>query len=256
MVWLQLAWTEQHLLELLTQLTPVKADLSEGDGSKWIELDRPRNVTITQDGGMLIESSARIQWNLAGVNLPLSLEKVIVAVMPSIVEQPDGGQTLDFSVSLQDVDLSGVPGVVNTGLISVVNLALGAMKGKIGWKFTDTLRFNPKLPGKISPEMYLGIAARWGKVKVVDGALTLLVGVEFNVTKPSATTQEVAVAVLNNVAAVVPEVTQSPTATALATGSPLPPPPPDPAPEPHPGSPVDPDAPDTRPPEVPVINLA
>ncbi|MFO0630231.1 MAG: hypothetical protein U0325_32040 [Polyangiales bacterium] len=66
----QFVVTEDDLRTSLMGVTPARLDLGRDDGvDRWIEIDPPESVTITESRSLTLRTPARLRWNVAGINV-------------------------------------------------------------------------------------------------------------------------------------------------------------------------------------------
>jgi len=172
-MWLQALLTPADLEHVLAQVTPVRIALDEDDpDGSYLWIDRPSQVELRSGEGLRIATSARVQWEVVGIKVPLTLRAVTLRLIPSIAQR-DGKDVLAFCAQVEEADLSSVPGFIETPLIARVNEALAAEHAQLAWAFTDTLDFNFHLPPAMEPQRNLRLFARWGAVRTSGEAVAV-----------------------------------------------------------------------------------
>jgi hypothetical protein len=172
-MWLQAILTPTDLERILGQITPVRIALDRDDNAeRYLWLDRPSRVETTDGDGVRIVTSARLQWDVIGIKVPITLRRVSALVIPSIARR-DGADVLKFSAHIEQADLSPVPEFIEEPLIARVNEALTAEHAQLAWAFTDTLDFHFQLPDTVEPQHALRLYARWGAVRTTREGIAL-----------------------------------------------------------------------------------
>jgi hypothetical protein len=172
-MWLQAILTPTDLERILGQITPVRIALDRDDDSeRYLWLDRPSRVETTEGDGVRIVTSARLQWDVIGIKVPITLRRVSALVVPRIARR-EGVDVLMFSAHIEQADLSPVPEFIEEPLIARVNEALTAEHAQLAWAFTDTLDFHFQLPEMIDPQRGLRLYARWGAVRTTREGIAL-----------------------------------------------------------------------------------
>jgi hypothetical protein len=161
---------EETVLELLGQLLPLTMYL-DAKKKRWVQVNRPDEVSFIAGEGLRLTTSAKVQWTLAGVSIPFTIRLVQVMVRPEVVDDELGGKLL-FRVQVEDADLKGVPSAIDDTIVSTVNARLSAIGDKIGWNFGETLRRSIGLPPSMHPVEAFQMRAQEGKVVVTDDAMT------------------------------------------------------------------------------------
>jgi hypothetical protein len=187
-MWLQAILTPTDLEGVLAELTPVKIVLDQHDADRYLWLDRPTHVESVGEAGLRIATSVRLQWDLIGIEVPLTLGTVTLLLAPSI-KQIEGRDVLAFSVCMEHADLSGVPGAVAERLISRVNEALSAEHAKLTWPFMETLDFHFKLPSGMEPPRALHLFAKWGALRMTEEGVAMAASFALD-TEPAAAHEE------------------------------------------------------------------
>jgi hypothetical protein len=172
-MWLQAILTPTDLERMLGELTPVRIALDrEDDSQRYLWLDRPSRVETTDGAGIRVVTSARLQWDVIGIKVPITLRRVSVLVVPSIARH-DGQDVLVFRASIEHADLSPVPEFIEEPLLARVNEALAAEHAQLIWRFVDTLDFQFQLPAMLDPTRNVRLNARWGAVRTTREGLAL-----------------------------------------------------------------------------------
>lgn len=163
-MWLQAIITPSDLEHVLNEITPMRIALDGDAPERYLWLDRPNHVAMTNGHGIRIVTSARLQWDVIGIKLPVTLRSVTALIVPTI-SQRDGHDVLAFSACIEDADLSLVPEFIEVPILARVNEALQGEHAQIAWHFTDTLNFHFNLPEAMDPTRAMQLCARWGAVR-------------------------------------------------------------------------------------------
>ena len=134
---------------------------------RFLGLDRPTSIEMVGNQGVRIVTSARLQWDVIGIPLPLTLRSVSLILTPSIAKR-DGKDALAFSAQIESIDLAAVPALIEVPLVAKVNEALAADHAQLAWQFTDTLDFTFELPETMAPARSVRLFARWGAVRTSE----------------------------------------------------------------------------------------
>jgi hypothetical protein len=166
--------TTNDFQHLFGQLTPLSISLDPEVPNRSLEIEPPSEVSLHAGEGLRIVTEVRLQWDVIGVRVPVTLRRVVLLLMPSMVTL-DGEQVLAFALRIEDADLSAIPAFVREVLVNRVNEALARHHSRIAWRFMDTLDFGFPLPEAIQPRYAMRLYARAGDVEVRDGSLRLSV---------------------------------------------------------------------------------
>lgn len=179
-MWLQATITLDDLVHYLRELLPLRIQLDEGgqgssstDEGRVLDLAAPRHVTMVPGVGVEIETSAHIVWPVLGIHVPATVKSVRALFKPSIVDLGAGESAIGFALEVDHLDLSLVPGIVESAIKDVLNAEL-ARPGKLpAWNFSRTMNFRFDVPRKLGFKGSFTLAASWADLKVTDEGLTL-----------------------------------------------------------------------------------
>ncbi len=170
-MWLQAILTPTDVERMLGEITPAQIALDRDEPDRALWLDRPAHVE-TDSEGIRIVTSARLQWDVIGIQVPITLRTVRVLVVPRIAQQ-DGHDVLAFSARIEQADLSSVPEFIEAPVIARVNEALASEHARLTWNFTETLDFHFNLPDALEPPRGLRLFARWGAVRTTQEGMAI-----------------------------------------------------------------------------------
>jgi len=171
-MWLQALFTSADLERALSEITPIQIALDEPGSGRYLWLDRPSEVETTADQGIRVVTSAKLQWDLLGIGIPVVLRSVTLALTPSITRR-DGKDLLAFSTRIEHADFSGIPELVEAPLLERINAALAQERAHLVWHFMDTLDFHFKLPENVEPPRQLHLYARWGALRMSEQGIAV-----------------------------------------------------------------------------------
>jgi hypothetical protein len=166
--------TTTDFAHVLAQLTPLRIALDANSDKRFLALSRPAHVGLVASRGLRIVTDVQLQWDVIGLRVPVSMNRVSVLLTPSVAEV-DGQPVLLFGVRIEDADLSAIPSFVESVLLDRVNDALARAKSSICWKFMETLDFTFRLPEMVSPRYRVRLFSTTGAVRVENNTLVLKV---------------------------------------------------------------------------------
>lgn len=181
-MWLQALLTSEDVTAALAEITPLRVALDEESVDRYLWLMPPSAVTFVPERGVRIVACARLQWDVIGVSVPLTIRVAEVLLRP-FVEQIDGEDVLRFQAEIERLDLSHVPSLVEAPIIARLNAKLAEPTAHVSWKFMETLDFEFKMPASVAPLQKLRLFARWGAVRIQEDGLTLAVAFGFEATR-------------------------------------------------------------------------
>jgi hypothetical protein len=173
-MWLQATITREDLQTYLDELLPLRIALDSGDeGARVFHLQAPRRVELIPSVGVRLETSAHLVWPVLGIDVPATIRSVQVLFEPRIEVSSDNEPALGFRVYVEHLDLSLVPGIVESAIVDVINGEL-AHPGRLpSWKFTRMLDFRFDVPSALGFAGQMRLFASWADVKINEDGLTL-----------------------------------------------------------------------------------
>lgn len=166
--------TTADLQHALFQLTPMTVSLDPDSRHRRLSIKPPSEVELIEGVGLRVVTEVRLQWDVIGVRVPVTLRRVAIVLTPRIESQA-GEEVLAFALRIEEADLSAIPAFLREVLVARVNDALTRPEARIAWRFMDTLDFHFDLPEAVRPRFHARLFARAGEVEVTDGALRLAI---------------------------------------------------------------------------------
>jgi hypothetical protein len=163
------------LIDAMQRFTPLEIRLGDLEGKeRTLFVERPRRVTLVRDRGLRIETTARLNWTIAGVVVPVTVQAATLLLLPEIA-QKDGRDVLRFQLVLESAELKHVPAFLDTKVVDQVNEALLADDARPTWRFLETLSFAVGLPERLRSARTFELDAKWGAMKITDDAVIFTV---------------------------------------------------------------------------------
>jgi hypothetical protein len=166
-MWVEAILTQEDLREFLEQMVPVTFRLAEQAD---LCLDAPFVVSLTPEKGISVACHGKLQWPLFGVNVPATLDSLVLLIRP-LVEARDGGHTLVFELQIEHASIAFLPAVINRRLVSRVNEELAKKNLELGWNFGKTLTHLFPLPRSIESAEALTVEVTDGTAKITETAV-------------------------------------------------------------------------------------
>ncbi|WP_437979890.1 hypothetical protein [Sorangium sp. So ce117] len=177
-MWLEAIITREDLAQILGEFLPVKIHLDDDETTdRWLYLGKATEIALTDDLGLRVTCPAELQWSIAGVNPTIRLDELKVLICPEIIER-NKGSVLAFNVELEEADIRGIPSILDHTVMKAVNAALANKRPE--WNFTKTLTHTVGLPSNLDPIEGLHIGVAWGKRRISQDALVLVVSFKLN----------------------------------------------------------------------------
>jgi hypothetical protein len=172
-----------EIKRLLDEVAPVRIHLTARDEDRrFVELERPREVSMVPGEGVRIVTDGRVRHELAGVGLPFEVRRVQLLFIPRIV-QGHHGQRLDFGFRVEEGDLENLPGLVENVVIAKVNPLLEAERLGACWEIGKTLALSLTMAERFEPLDRLLLGARAAALSVTHDSLILRLSLGIQVTR-------------------------------------------------------------------------
>lgn len=177
-MWIEAIIAKDDFAAVVRQMTPLRIHFDDNDKTnRWLYLGKPTSVELVAEKGIRISCPAEIMWSVVGVNVPIKLHTMQVLMRPEIVAKPTG-HILVFTLELEEADFKGIPALIDHGIVKGVNAALAAQE--LAWDFTKTLTNSVKMPKLLDPIETLEIKVNWGKRRVDDEAVVLVISFQLD----------------------------------------------------------------------------
>lgn len=171
-MWIQAIITADDLAAVLHQLLPLKIHFdNDPSTNRWLYLDKATDIELVSGRGLRVACPAEIKWSIAGVSVPIKLHSLRLVLCPEVVSK-DEGDVLAFRIELEETDFKGIPALLDRGLMSAIGAALASKD--LAWNFTQTLTRRVHMPSFLDPIESLSIRVGWGKCRVDNEALALV----------------------------------------------------------------------------------
>jgi hypothetical protein len=154
----------------LARALPMTILLDGVGGSHALLLSDLGEVTIVPEKGVRLVCKAHLHWPVLGIDAPLTLNELSVLLIPEVREAPNG-ETLVFRITLEHLDIHGVPGVFDETIARAVNERIAASQVELAWDFSTTFANVIPLPPVLAGLDALALHAAWGKVKMTEDAV-------------------------------------------------------------------------------------
>lgn len=157
--------------ELLAELLPLTIDLGDDEHKdRWIQIDPPQLLEFEEGRGVRIQTGAKLQWTVAGVAIPFTVQMIRFLLSP-VIDRAQG--RVNLLITLEETDLKNVPRMIDRGVVGQLNARLSARPDVIGWNFARTLAVRLPLPEAMAPLDHFEMDA--GELSIEVGADALRV---------------------------------------------------------------------------------
>jgi hypothetical protein len=175
-MWLEAIITKEDLVDALGRFLPVKIFLEkEGEETRedrWLLLRSATNVALIQDQGLRVTCPAEISWSIAGMSPTMKLDELRVMIRPQVVDR-HGRHVLEFQFEVEEADFRVLPGFIDGAIAKAINGSLATKN--ISWNFTETLTRRVALGTTFEQIEALELEVAWGKHRIGEDALALVV---------------------------------------------------------------------------------
>jgi hypothetical protein len=152
---------------VLESLTPMRVSL-DAERGRAIYFERP-SVELVRDRGIRLQGAARVEWEVAGLAIPVAVQDWQVLVQVRVSPR----RVIAFDPILEVLDLRHCPGVVENKLASVIDGSLAKARDRLLWDFGRTLSRRFWLPARVEPSRALDLVVVGGAVTVTSADLHL-----------------------------------------------------------------------------------
>ncbi len=174
------------LSELLREVTPLRVKLGSATQDRFFTIEPPSLIEFLPARGVRLRTQAHVQWSVAGVAIPLTLESATFVLIPSLAPAPEAGK-LVFELKLEQLDLKNVPKMIESTLVPLINDGLAALDKPLGWDFAKTLTHRFAISPKAAPLAAFTLATGRSSLEVTADAIVLSLALEmhFETTNPA-----------------------------------------------------------------------
>lgn len=171
---------KDELVALLDSLTPLRLVTEK----RTVTLGRPR-AELVAGAGVRLRGDARIDWDLGGVAIPVTVQSWQVLLVPRIATRKRS-RVLAFDPVVESLDLKLVPGFFGDKIADAIREGIAQKRDRLAWDFARTLSRRFPLSAKIAPPRFFEIAATDGTVTVTETELRLTVTFQARIERSSA----------------------------------------------------------------------
>lgn len=128
----------EELVASVHEFLPYQVDISaDGNQKRWLRVNAPESVEFIPKEGMRIIASATFHHNIPLVP-DVHIRRSVLSMRPHLIDG-DRGEILAFAVTLEELDLKGIPSFIDSSIVSRVNDQMQARQKQIAWDFSTTL---------------------------------------------------------------------------------------------------------------------
>lgn len=176
-----------EIITLLGEVAPLRIHLTETDEDRrWVEIERPTEVSLVPGVGVRIVSSGRIRYEVAGISVPLAMRRLQLLFTPEVATREQAKGRLDFRFRVEEADLELVPGLVEGAIVAKVNDSLEPSRLGTSWDFMRSLSMAVALPERFEPLNSFLLQAQKAQVAVSEDALEVRLELGLGVSRRQA----------------------------------------------------------------------
>jgi hypothetical protein len=168
--------------QLVKELTPLTINLGEDDEEhRWIQVDRPDLVELVAGEGVRIHTTAKLEWTVAGVSIPFTIQSVVMMLRPAL-----SGGRLNVVGTIESADLKNIPDIIDRSIVTHVNARLLARPDALGWNYAKTLAVRLAMPASMAPVERFELDARDAALELGADAIRISVALPMHISRTPA----------------------------------------------------------------------
>jgi hypothetical protein len=174
-MWVEAILTKDDLATLLADLCPLTIALDETSGGEhYLRLLNPEGVALVPERGLRLTCEAELHWPVLGIDAPVRAKSLTMLLNVGLAPSLDG-EVLAFRPEVESMDVAWVPNLFDGQIADKLNQALANRRVELSWNFFKTLAHTFELPSALHPATALDLRVGWGKVRVTEQAMVLVV---------------------------------------------------------------------------------
>lgn len=175
-MYIEFVLQRNDIVRFIGELAPVRIHMTEAERDRrWLELDKPTEVTLVPLRGVRIQTSGRLKYAVAGVKVPATIRSMTLMLVPELSLDDHERPALGFKLQIEDADLKFIPGLVDDRLIKLVNDSLNPDTTHMIWRFGALLTRALPITERLDPLDHLHLVADGADVHVDEDQLRLRV---------------------------------------------------------------------------------
>jgi hypothetical protein len=167
--------TKDELVRLVESITPLTITI-DARRSRSITLGRP-SLELVDGRGLRFRGDARIAWDVAGVNIPVTLQAWQLLLVPRLIPR-NRSKVLAFEPIVEELDLKLVPSLFDDKIANAIRGAVAENRDRIAWDFARSLSKRWPLSAKICPPKFFELAVADGDIAITPNEVRLAVRLE------------------------------------------------------------------------------
>lgn len=137
----------RDLESLLTSWLPISLQLCDGHPDRRLVLEAIHSVELVADEGLQVTCSGCLCWPLPVLPDRIQIDALTVRVLAHTSNED--GFELSIALEVRDLDLAGIPELVDAGIVDVVQAAIDTQAPTFVWPVSETLSVHEPLPERV-----------------------------------------------------------------------------------------------------------
>jgi len=177
-MWLEAVLTKDDLQDVFEQFAPLTIRLGE---SGELTLDAPSDVTFASESGVRVVCSAKLEWSILGLHVPMTIHSLVALITP-IIERPGAeDEALVFKLALEHADIAALPALFEGSVTARVNEELQKKHVELSWEFRKLLDHVFALPPTLESAGALALRVKGSVVKTTRDALGFALNLQVDI---------------------------------------------------------------------------
>jgi hypothetical protein len=170
---LQAVLARDEVIALIARLLPVTIDL--GEEGRTLRIDRATAVALVADQGIRIDSSAELDWPIAGVATHVTVPSMTILLRLAVAKRGESA-VLAILPSIENADIRHVPGLLEPAILAAINVAIE--RKPVAWDFSTALGHRFHTPALLGGLSAISTRVAWGKHEITESFLRLELAIE------------------------------------------------------------------------------
>lgn len=177
---LEAVFERDELAVLLAGFLPVEVDLGEG---RALRIAAATSCSLVAGEGVRIDSSAELDWAIAGVDTHVTVPSMRILLRPRIATRGDA-EVLEIVPSIESASIAMVPELLEPAIVGALNVAIG--RSPLVWDFASALGHRFTLPALLGGLAAMSTRVTAAECEVTASALRLRLSIDVAVERAPA----------------------------------------------------------------------
>ncbi len=142
-----------ELERIILAAAPLRIDLSNAEvGKRVIDIESVSRVELVAGEGIRIVGAGKITWPVLGLNVPVTLDKASVKLLPHAEATANGALSLRLRILIESADVPMIPEFAEISVIKKVNDALVTSPPILDFDLRKLVNQHAALPDSFEPK--------------------------------------------------------------------------------------------------------